>query len=188
MANINDIPINVSTITNLNYNIDFDFVGFNNLPQFYLWIENYRIIQSILGSQSLHYNTFLSDREQFVTETYLNSTIAYETYLNDKYDNVERGIEIINRSFAVTEIYLYKELENGDVTENNTYFYNEDELLAGEDENKTYMINEREVSLETDFTIRIPNRLLLLGITVQEIVNIIDKRKKIQNLYDVEIY
>jgi hypothetical protein len=179
--------IDISPVTNLEYIIDFDYVAFANLPTYYRRLINFRILQVINSSKQTHFdNTFKNDKDILYTQTYVsNSRLSLEAYINDYFNTT--GITIVNSQKLLEDVILYRDqFEIGDISSNQTYLYQIDELLDPEDELNTHLYNKLEVNLDSDFYVNVPSSLLLT-ITQKQIEAFVEKYKSVGTIYQIVI-
>jgi len=182
------IDTTISEFTGLSYNLDHNFIAFNNLPSYYRYIETYRILQSMSGASQLFWdNSFLPKRDTLLQDIHITSqTIVLEAYLNEKFDFTNRNITIINSQTLLESHFIYNDGEIGDVEEPFTYIYNEGEIPV-DDERNTYLYNLEEVILNHDFEVRVPQSVIDSGFTQDQIKVVIDKYKSLGTIYVVTI-
>lgn len=178
--------IDISPVTNLEYIIDFDYVAFANLPTYYRRLINFRILQVIGSSKQTHFdNTFKNDKDILYTQTYVsNSRLSLEAYINDYFNTT--GITIVNTQKLLEDVILYRANEIGDISSNQTYLYQIDELLDPEDELNTHLYNKLEVNLDSDFYVNVPSSLLLTT-TQKQIEAFVEKYKSVSTIYQIVI-
>lgn len=180
------MDINNSPINGLDYRLDHSFVAFNLLPQYYKYLTNFRLLQSTANQNQLFWNNvFLNNRLELQQQTYITGqTATLEGYLNEKFDFIDRRIEIINANVLLNQVNLYRKGEKGDVNDQ-TFLFNK----TGEtDPVPTFLFNKNEVILEFDFKILVPNELISLGLDINQLKVVVDKYKTVGTIYTIEYF
>ncbi len=180
------MDINLSPFTGLDYRLDNSFIAFNLLPQYYRHLVNYRMVQTVAnGSQLFWDNKFLPERFDFSQQLNITGqTIVLEAYLNEIFDFTERRIEIINAQTLLNPIFIYKNGEEGNVGNLGNFIYNKDELTDFDVQN-SYLYKKKEVVLDYDFEVKVPNELITLGLDINNLKSIVDKYKTVGTIYNV---
>lgn len=180
------MDIELSPFTGLNYNIDFSFIAFNLLPNYYRHLTNYRICQTVANTNQLfHDNKFLTDRFLLSQKTYVTGqTIVLEAFLNELFDITLRRIEIINTQSLLNQVFLYNKGEAGNIGNMGTFLYNKDEL-SDSDVRNTYLYNKHEVILDVDFTINVPIDLINAGLDINNLKYVVDYYKTVGTIYSI---
>ena len=179
-GNITDISLS----TNISFNINFEWLNWNLLPNYYRKIKNFTLINCLLEPLKSFWNfNFLKYREETLKELRVTGQkIVLESYLRRKYNNC--SIQIINNFSTVSLQYIYTSSETAENNNFNTYLYQKGETPTS---NQLYIYNKSETSPQSDFEVIIPQDLINQGVTVAEIGAIVDRYKALGVKYIIKI-
>lgn len=176
-----------SPFTGLSYLVNHNFIAYVNLPSYYRYIENFKILQSVSEANQIFWNNvFLNNRDDLNIEAQVfGSRMCLEAFLNSLFDITNKGIEIVNSQQVLNQIILYNKQEAQSTSFEDTYLFNKSEII--DDSLKTYLYNQPELGNNWDFAVYVPISVINNGFTISQIRAVVDTYSELGNIYEVII-